>query len=347
MAKTEPNRVRVPVERAIRECRLYVEGKQTPGQANYATALKEIEDLATPSRGSFVLVTLEEPSEEQMLKVAQCYDVDELIVEDAVTAHQRAKLERYENQLFKVVRSVQYAGNKDLIDRRDLIQTGEVQMVISQKFIIVIAHDTELPDPEVRLHQAPELRNAGPMAIAWAITDYLVDEYTRISEALEDRVDSLEEEVFTLRAETNIENIYTLKREILEMRHAIGPLIPALRALIDNHKDLTTKHVRAFFRDVLDHAMLAKDKIDSFDERLSSLIQASSAIISLRQNQDMRTISSIIGMAAPPTMIAGVYGMNFDNMPELHWEYGYYYCLLLNLAVILLMWWWFKRKNWL
>lgn len=347
MAHTPPNRIRVPVERAIRECRLYVQGKQYPGQANYATALKDIEALSDGTSKDFVLVDLEEPSEEQMTKVAQRYDVDELIVEDAVNAHQRAKLERYEDQLFTVVRSVRYAGNKDLVDRRDIIQTGEVQMVIGRKFIIVVSHGTDLPNPERRLEQAPELRSKGPLSIAWAITDYLVDEYTRIAEALEDRVDGLEEEVFTLGAEFDIENIYVLKREILEMRHAIDPLIPALRALIDNHKDLTSKQIRAFFRDVLDHAMLAKDKVDSFDERLTSLIHAGSAIISLRQNQDMRTISAVVGMAAAPTMIAGVYGMNFENMPELQWHYAYYVCLAAMIGVVVLMWWWFKRNNWL
>lgn len=347
MAQTPPNRIRVPVERAIRECRLYVQGKQYPGQANYATALKDIEALSDGTSKNFVLVDLEEPSEEQMTKVAQRYGVDELIVEDAVTAHQRAKLERYEDQLFTVVRSVRYAGNKDLADRRDLIQTGEVQMVIGRKFIIVVSHGTDLPSPERRLNQAPELRNKGPLSIAWAITDYLVDEYTRIAEALEDRVDGLEEDVFTLGAEFDIENIYVLKREILEMRHAIDPLIPALRALIENHKDLTSKQIRAFFRDVLDHAMLAKDKIDSFDERLTSLIHAGSAIISLRQNQDMRTISAVVGMAAAPTMIAGVYGMNFENMPELQWHYAYYVCLAAMIGLVALMWWWFKRNNWL
>lgn len=347
MASNETNRIRVPVERAIRECRLYVQGKQYPGQANYASALKDLDELSDGTSRNFVLVSLEEPSEEQMLRVAQHYSVDELIVEDAVNAHQRAKVERYEDQLFSVIRSVQYAGNQDLADRRDLIQTGEVQMVVGRKFIIVVSHGTELPNPEMRLHQAPELRSKGPLSIAWAISDYLVDEYTRIAEALEDRVDSLEEEVFTLRAEFDIENIYTLKREILEMRHAIDPLIPALRALIQNHKDITSKQIRAFFRDVLDHAMLVKDKIDSFDERLTSLIHAGSAIISLRQNQDMRTISAVVGMAAAPTMIAGVYGMNFENMPELQWHYAYYICLAAMFAVVVLMWWWFKHNNWL
>lgn len=344
MAKPQRNRLRVPVERAIRECRLFVQGKQQPGQAHYATALQDLEEHP---EDSFVWVSLEEPTKEHMMKVAERYGVDELIVEDAVTAHQRAKLERYEDQLFSVIRSVQYAGDRDIEDRRDLINTGEVQMVVGRKFIIVVSHGTRLPHPDTRLDDAPEMRANGPLAIAWAIADYLVDEYTRIAEQLEGEVDALEEEVFTLRSEFNIENIYTLKREILEMRHAIDPLIPALRSLIQDHKDITSKQLRAFFRDVLDHAIQAADRVDSYDERLSSLIDAGVAIISLQQNQDMRTISSVVGMAAAPTLIAGIYGMNFANMPELQWQYGYYVCLGLMVFVVGLMWWWFKRNNWL
>ena len=164
---------------------------------------------------------------------------------------------------------------------------------------------------------------------------------------LEDRVEIMEDEVFEPNLDSDIEDIYILKREILEMRHAIDPLTPALRSLMNLREDIMPKDVSRYLSDVLDHQLAAADLVSGLDERLSALIDAAAVKIQLQQNQDMRTISAYAAILAVPTALAGIYGMNFDHMPELHWEYGYYYCLLLNLAVILLMWWWFKRKNWL
>lgn len=349
MPQNSRDRLSVPVERSIRQCRLYVDGVQQPGQYAYATALHDLpkRDAGTKAKGNFVWLEVEEPTDAQMEKIAHPFGVNELIVEDAVSAHQRAKLERYDDQLFMVIRSVLYAGDKKLQDSRDLIRTGEVQMVIQKNSILVISHRTHPLDPEPKLNQVPELRTAGPLSIAWAVADTLVDEYTRIAEELGEEVDQLEEAVFDVQQRFDIERIYTLKREILEMRHAINPLVPALRALINDHKDLTTKPVRSFFRDVLDHAILAADTVDAYDERLSSLIDAAAAIVSLRQNTDMRTISAVVGIAAAPTLIAGIYGMNFAHMPELQWRYGYFIALGVMVAVVLLMWWWFKKNDWL
>ncbi|QGU07344.1 Magnesium transport protein CorA [Corynebacterium occultum] len=337
-------RLRVPVERVIEQCRVYLDGVQRKGQYSYSSALREVEQHE--GRG-FVWLSLNEPSEEHMLKIAEVFDIDELIVEDAVTAHQRPKLERYERQLFMVIRSVQYSDRNKVADRREIIDTAEVQLLMGQNFIITIRHDTELPDPQPKIEEDPDIRGEGPAAIAWATADHLVDEYVRIAALLEMEVDRLEEEVFTPGSKFDIEQIYTLKREILEMRHAVDPLIPALRALIQDNKDLVRKEARSYFRDVLDHAIIAADQVDSYDERLSALINAGVAMVSLRQNRDMRTISAVVGMAAVPTLIAGIYGMNFDYMPELHYRYAYFITLAFIVLAVLVMWWWFRRNDWL
>lgn len=337
-------KLRVPVERVIEQCRVYIDGVQRRGQYSHSSALRE---LARHDGDGFVWLSLKEPTEEHMLKISDEFNVDELIVEDAVTAHQRPKLERYDEQLFMVIRSVRYSDKTQVTDRREIIDTGEVQMLVGRDFIITIRHDTQLPDPQDKLDNDPELRAEGPMALAWATADHLVDEYVRIAALLEVEVDRLEEEVFTVNSKFDIEQIYTLKREILEMRHAVDPLIPALRSLIQENKDLINKQLRSYFRDVLDHAIIAADRVDSYDERLSSLINAGVAMVSLRQNRDMRTISAVVGMAAVPTLIAGIYGMNFDNMPELHTEYGYFITLAFIALAVLVMWWWFRRNNWL
>ena len=137
------------------------------------------------------------------------------------------------------------------------------------------------------------------------------------------------------------------KREILEMKHAIVPLSPALRAMVADHKDLIPKTIRSYIRDVNDHQLVVQDHVSGFDERLTSLIDASVAKISMQQNSDMRTISAVVGMWAAPTLVAGIYGMNFDIMPELHFAWGYYGAIGLMILVVAGMWWWFRRNNWL
>ena len=137
------------------------------------------------------------------------------------------------------------------------------------------------------------------------------------------------------------------KREILEMRHSTDPLAPALRSLIADNRDILGMQLRSYFRDVLDHEMQVRDQIGGYDERLSALIDASVAKITMQQNTDMRTISAVVSMAAAPTLIASWYGMNFVNMPELEWEYGYFVVLGFIAFIVALMFWWFRRNNWL
>ena len=160
-------------------------------------------------------------------------------------------------------------------------------------------------------------------------------------------VDEIEEEVFTPQTKFNIDRIYMFKREILEMKHAIDPLSTALKAMISDHKDLISKTIRSYLRDVNDHELVVKDQVASFDERLSSLIDASVAKVTMQQNTDMRTISAVVGMWAAPTLVAGIYGMNFDIMPELHVAWGYYMSLGLMVFVVAVMFWWFRRNHWL
>src|SRR5699024_1735406 len=232
-------------------------------------------------------------------------------------------------------------------DSREIISTGEVQVLIGPQFIITVRHGAELPELSEAFDENPELVALGPGALAWRVADHLVDEYGRIAALLEQEVDDLEEEVFTPGSRFNIEQIYMYKREILEMRHSTDPLAPALRALITDHRDILGKQLRSYFRDVLDHEMTVKHQIAGYDERLSALIDASVAKITMQQNTDMRTISAVVGMAAAPTLIAGIYGMNFTNMPELNWEYSYYVVLGFIAFVVALMFWWIRRNNWL
>ena len=187
----------------------------------------------------------------------------------------------------------------------------------------------------------------GPVAMAWKILDMMVDRYSEIVRLLAIEVDEIEEEVFTPQTKFNIDRIYMFKREILEMKHAIDPLSVALKAMINDHKDLISKQIRSYLRDVNDHELVVKDQVSSFDERLTSLIDASVAKVTMQQNSDMRTISAVVGMWAAPTLVAGIYGMNFDIMPELHWALGYPTAIIIMILVVVGLWAWFRKNHWL
>ncbi|WP_257161157.1 magnesium and cobalt transport protein CorA [Corynebacterium cystitidis] len=335
-------RYSIPVERAIDLCRVFHDGLRLAGDFQIDAALAKAREYSN----GFVWLSLHEPSDEQMTKVAKAFGIHELIVEDAVSAHQRPKVERYDDQLFFVVRSVKYTDDEEVVDTRQIISTGEVQMLVGRDFIITVRHNAELPGVADSLDREPETAALGPAAVAWKIADNIVEDYARITAELSEDVDEMENEVFTPRKRINIDKIYMYKREILEMRHAVGPLGPALRTGLSANKDLLSKPLLSYFRDVQDNVLIVTDQVSGFDERLSSLLDASVAKVTLQQNTDMRTISAVVGMAAAPTLIAGIYGMNFANMPELEWDLGYPFALLLMLVVVVVMLWWFKRNDW-
>lgn len=343
IAQQRHRQVPVPVERSVDFCRVLIEGKSLPGTYHFSTAL----DKAREAENGYVWLSLREPSTEQMERVAEEFSIHELIVEDAVSAHQRPKVERYDDQLFFVVRTIEYRDDEEVSDLREIISTGEVQMLVGKDFVITIRHDADLPDLTQQLIEDPEIAALGPAAVAWKIADHVVEECLGVTTHLRFDVDELENEVFTPRKQINIDKIYMYKREILEMRHAIDPLGPALKNGLALHKDLLSKDIRSYMRDVHDNAMIVSDYVSAYDERLSSLLDASVAKVSMQQNTDMRTISAVVGMAALPTMIAGIYGMNFEYMPELGWHYAYPVTLLVMLGSMLGMYWWFRHNDWL
>jgi len=343
---TEPgSKIHVPVERAIERCTVYKNGHPVRGRFNHKEALEEVRS----SGEGYVWVSLNAPDQQQMVSLSETFGVHELIVEDAVYARQRPKVERYEDQLFMVIRSIAYQDIDEVVDTREVISTGEIQMIMGSDFIITIRHAAAnvVKDLRRKVEEAPELNALGPAYIAWLVSDILVDSYLSISHELSTEVDELEETVFTPNNDFDIEDIYTLKREILEMRHAIDPLAPALKSLIHRQKDLLPEELRSYYRDVMDHELVAMDLTSQYDERLSSLINAAVAKVQIQQNSDMRKISAVFGLLAIPTAIAGIYGMNFDVMPELHYEYGYPAVLVVMLITIVIVYIYLRRKKWL
>ena len=180
-----------------------------------------------------------------------------------------------------------------------------------------------------------------------AIADHVVDSYLDVTDLVETDIDTMEEDIFSPSTQTNIECIYLLKREVVELRRAVNPLTLALQRLGTDHNDLISIEVRRYMRDVLDHNIQASDRITSYDELLSSLVQAAVGKVAMQQNIDMRKISAYVAIAAVPTAIAGIYGMNFDHMPELHQVWGYPAVLCMMLLICTLLYRTFRHNHWL
>lgn len=338
----------VPVARAVVDCGVYCDGERQPGRYTHAAALERAHELAGQGRTAFAWVGLHEPDDHQMQTVADVFGLHELAVEDAVHAHQRPKVERYDDTLFLVLKTVKYIEHESMAKVREIVETGEIMVFVGPDFVVTVRHGEHsgLTGVRRRLDAAPSILALGPYAVMHAIADQVVDSYLEVTEMMETDIDAMEEDIFSPRSRTNIENIYLLKREVVELRRAVAPLTPALQRISDL-EDLVSIDVRRYISDVLDHNIRASDLISGYDDMLSSLVQAALGKVAMQQNVDMRKISAWVAIAAVPTALAGVYGMNFDNMPELYWAWGYPAVLLVMLTVCALLYRTFRRNDWL
>ncbi len=331
------------------DCGVYVDGQRLPGKYTHAGALAKAREFEHQGKEAFVWIGLHEPDEHQMQTVADVFGLHELAVEDAVHAHQRPKLERYDKTLFLVLKTVKYVEHESVAKARQIVETGEIMIFVGADFVVTVRHGehSRLADVRQRIDASPAVTKLGPYAVMHAIADHVVDHYLEVTDHIEVDIDATEEEIFSPGTNTNIECIYLLKREVVELRRAVGPLTPALQRLASEHNDLINTEVRRYMRDVLDHQITTSDRINSYDDMLSSLVNAALGKVAMQQNVDMRKISAWVAIAAVPTAIAGIFGMNFDNMPELHQRWGYPVVLGVMLIICLALYRTFRRNDWL
>ncbi|WP_182376338.1 magnesium/cobalt transporter CorA [Nocardioides sp. WS12] len=291
----------------------------------------------------FVWVGLYEPSHIELSEIADAFGLHPLAVEDAVVAHQRPKLEQYDTSLFLVLKTLWY------VDEDDAVETGEINMFIGQDFVITVRHGrgSSLSDARHALEQKQAVLDHGPSAVVYAVCDAVVDGYTGVVNELQTDVDEVETSVFSDSRTSDANRIYILKRELSEVRRAVLPLREPMRRFTAGAVALIEAESAPFFRDVSDHLQQAADEIDTLDGLLSTAFDAHLARVAVQQNDDMRKISAGIGLAAVPTLIAGVYGMNFDHMPELHWLLGYPFAMFLMFGTSFALFLFFKRSGWL
>jgi magnesium transporter len=277
----------------------------------------------------FVWIGMHDPDPEELHDVAKRFDLPPLAVEDAMQAHQRPKLEDYENGYFLVLHTARY------LDDVEEVEFGEVHVFAGSGFVIVVRHGaaSELGSARQRLEDAPELLKEGPPAAVWAILDKIVDDYEPVMAGLENDVEEVEVEVFGEEPSDQTRRIYFLRRELAEFYRAVHPLLQPLEELVSKEHPEIDGTMREHFRDVADHVKRLEDAIATQRELLTSILQANLAVISVQQNDIVKQISGWAAIITVPTLIAGIYGMNFRYMPELKWHYGYPASIVLMIAV--------------
>ncbi|TDC38749.1 magnesium/cobalt transporter CorA [Micromonospora sp. KC213] len=334
-----------PGRSGVVDCALYIGGERQPGQWHYA----EAREAARRERDAFVWLGLHEPDLSEMTAIAETYGLHELAVEDAVKAQQRPKLERFGEVSFLVLRTARYCEHTELTENSEVVETGQVMLFIGPDFLISVRHGDACRLAPVRadLEAKRELLRHGRWAVAYAITDRVVDHYLEVADRLEDDLDVLEADVFAPQGSGRIQRIYQMKRELVEFKRAVVPLQRPLLTLVDEINREVPAEVRRYFRDVQDHLSRTVEQVNAYDDLLNSILQARLAQVTVDQNNDMRKIAAWAAIAAVWTAFAGIYGMNFDNMPELRWTYGYPGVLAIMLAVSISLYRWFRRNGWL
>ncbi|MFD5339003.1 magnesium and cobalt transport protein CorA [Streptomyces hawaiiensis] len=337
---------RSPLGSSVVNCVTYREGVRTPARGDLVDTVERVRK----SREGFVWLGLHEPTDQEFAGIAELFDLHPLAVEDAIEAHQRPKLERYDETLFAVFKTVCYVEHEELTATSEVVNTGEIMVFVGADFVITVRHGRHgsLGPLREELESDPGQLAKGPSAVLHAIADHVVDDYLTVTDAVQGDIDQVETDVFSeAGARADPGRIYQLKRELLELKRAVVPLSRPLEDLATRPIRAVDPEIQAYFRDVSDHLLRAKEQIAAFDELLNSILQAHLAQVTVAQNEDMRKITAWAAIVAVPTMVCGVYGMNFDHMPELHWRYGYGMVIGVISVACLALYRGFRRSGWL
>ncbi len=297
---------------------------------------------AVADGSGFVWIGLFEPDEQELRVIAERLDLHELLVEDLLKAHQRAKFERHGSVDFVVFKTAAY-------DPPDTAIIGEVQVVLGARFVLTVRHGQagSLAPARARLDGDVELAGRGPAAVLYAVADRLVDDYTPLLDELEQDVDEAEATIFGPGRPNPTARIFRLKRQVLELLRNLGPIGEVLDRLQAPDATVAADDLSAYFRDVADHQRRVLSRVELLRDVLSDALNANLAQVSVRQNDDMRTISGWAALIAAPTLLAGIWGMNFTHMPELDWYVGYPLALGFMALVVGLLYRRFRRDGWL
>ena len=331
----------VPASRSVVASVAYANGRRLAD-----VELDDISDVVERP-DTFVWIGLLEPDEALLRKMQEEFGLHDLAIEDALTAHQRPKIERYDNSLFVVLRTAQIEEPR----KPCTIKYGEVHVFLGRNFVLTVRHGyaTSFSQVRTRAESTPELLSQGPAFVLYAIMDFIVDQYFPVVDALGEELEGLEQRVFTRPfSRQTTTQIYNVKRDMIALKRVVAPVIEMsgrLQRFEDD--DLIPVQTRPYFRDVYDHTLRISEMIDSVRDLLGTALEAHLSLISVSQNEDTRRLAAWAAIFAVPTAIAGIYGMNFDHMPELRWTFGY--PLVMGLIVSVCVWLYvtFKKAHWL
>lgn len=336
------------VDRALTDCAVYDRhGHRCGGRVPLVEAVRRARD-----EGGFAWVGLHDPSAAAVERLGELLSLHPLAVEDAIEAHQRPKLEIHDDVLHLVLKTVRYD------DEREHVEIGELQVLKAPHLVATVRHGdgSSLKAVRTELEAEPERMAHGPATVLHAVVDRVVDEYAVVVDGLSVDVDQVEADVFSDERSNPTERIYRIKREVIATKRAVTPLLTPMRRLVedelaaggdDERPARVPEDLRTYLRDVLDHLQRDADGIVALDELLSGVLDANLAQLSVRQNDDNRKISAWAAIGLVPTAIFGLYGMNFERMPELKWTFGYPAVLLVTAAICTMLHWRFRRSGWL
>lgn len=343
----------LPVEQSVVDSAIYRDGKRIRSPVTVADTAAMLRD----QQGAMAWIGLYRPDENQLLALAEEFGLHEVAVEDAIVAHQRPKLERYDETLFVVLRAATY------LDEIEEVEFGEIHVFVGPTFVVTVRHSRtpDLAAVRHRMEADPELLSLGPEAVLYAIVDSVVDGYAPVVAGLQKDIDEIETEVF--RGDPAVSRrIYELSREVIDFQRSVRPLLAMLDGLTAGFEKYgTDEELRRHLRDVADHATTVAERVDGFRQMLSDILTVNATLVnqaqneeikaltvaSYTQNEQVKRISAWAAILFAPTLIGTVYGMNFANMPELDWVFGYPFAVGLMLLVSGVLFVIFRRRGWL
>lgn len=317
---------------------VYVNGERFSG----ALPLEQTYDVAREQSG-IAWISLTQPNHHDLASVANEFDLHILAVEDTIKAHQRAKLERYGETLFVVLKTARY------LDEPETIEFGELHVFAGLNFVVTVRHEgaPDLTGVRQRIEREGDFLSRGSEAILYAILDWVVDGYAPVVSGLENDIDEIEEQVFSGSPHAS-RRVYELLREVLEFQRATKPLTGIIATLIsDFSKNDTEPEIQRYLRDVQDHVTRTNERIEGFRQLLQNILNVNLTIVSLAQNEEIKKISAWAAILFAPTLVGTIYGMNFDHMPELDWLLGYPFAIFLMGIVCGVLYLVFRRRGWL
>jgi magnesium transporter len=322
----------------IVDCAIYVEGRRSA-----PCSIGETHE-ACRARGGFAWIGLYDPTQEEFDSVASEFGLHELAVKEAVKVHQRPKVERYGDSLFVVLKAARY------VEEEESVEFGEIHVFVGSDFVVTARHGeaSELREVRRQLEDNPDLLRRGPSAVLYTIMDRIVEDYEPVADGLENDIDEIEVEVFegTPGASQAVSRrIYELSREVIQFHQATQPLAGALGRLTEG--DDIDPEVRRYLHDVQDRVLRVTERVQGFRELLTNILSVNLTFVGINQNDQMKKISAWAAVVIVPTLIAGIYGMNFDYMPELQWRYGYLFALSLMALIALGLYVMFRGRHWL